>query len=275
MNIVMLGGPETGKTSYAAVLYGGLVAEAYEQIKYVDLHDEVGVFSDDLDRLAERKSVVRSETNHAGRLGITVEHGDANHDFTIPDRSGEALKESVNGRQWHAQLVAELKKAEGLMLFFSPLKVDRGLSTDAIAAEPTADEGDSIPKPWQESMMPTDVRTVDVLQELDQFPSPRPIPVAVVVSAWDLSKHEKPRDWVARSIPLLDQFLKTHQEAFPSAIFGVSVQGSAFAEGEEVAADEPDPWDRASAVDADGAEVELCTPLSWILQLSASHQHGE
>lgn len=276
MNIVLLGGPETGKTSYAVCLYGGLVNSRYEEVRYVDVHDSVGLFNDDLDRLAERKPVERSQAEHgAERLGLTVERGGDNHEFWIPDRSGEALRGSINGRQWHNEFLSELRSAEALMLFLSPLKVDRGLSTDAIALAPAPDEGDKVPKPWQESMMPTDVRTVDALQELGKIANASPMPIAVVVSAWDLSECTTPREWLSKSVPLLDQFLETHPQTYPSVAFGVSVQGGKFEKDEQVPPDEPDPWDRADAVDADGKEVELCAPLSWILQFSVGQPPGE
>jgi Double-GTPase 1 len=275
MNIVMVGGPETGKTSYAVVLYGGLSNGAYEEITYLDVHDDVEIFNDELERLAERKPVVRSEMNDAGRLGLSVEHAGSAHDFSIPDRSGEALKESINGREWHPELIAELKEAEALMLFLSPLRLDRGLSTEAIAVGPGEEEGDSVPVPWDASMMPTDVRSVDALQELSRIAVTSPIPIVVVVSAWDVSELDSPREWVERSVPLLHQFLASHQEEFPSTVFGVSVQGSSFQGEEEVPDDEPDPWLRAEAVDADGVSGELCAPLSWILRFSASQPAGE
>lgn len=275
MNIVMVGGPGTGKTSYAVVLYGGLSNGAYEEITYLDVHDDVEIFNDELERLAERKAVIRSEMNDAGHLGLSVEHSGSAHDFSIPDRSGEALKESINGRQWHSELIAELKQAEALMLFLSPLRLDRGLSTDAIAVEPGEKEGDSVPVPWDPSMMPTDVRSVDALQELSQIAGGSPIPIAVVVSAWDQAALDSPGEWVERSVPLLHQFLASHPEEFPSAVFGVSVQGSPFKDEENVPDDEPDPWLRAEAVDAEGLPGELCAPLSWILRFSASQPSGE
>lgn len=275
MKIVMVGGPATGKTSYAVVLYGGLSNGAYEEITFLDVHDDVEIFNDELERLAERKPVVRSEMNDAGRLGMSVEHSGATHEFSIPDRSGEALKESINGRQWHSELIAELKEAEALMLFLSPLRLDRGLSTEAIALGPGEEEGDAVPVPWEASMMPTDVRSVDALQELSQIAGTSPIPIAVIVSAWDQTEVDSPREWIERSVPLLHQFLASHQEEFPSAVFGVSVQGSSFQDEEEVPDDEPDPWLRAEAVDGEGVPGELCAPLSWILRFSANQPTGE
>lgn len=276
MNVVMLGGPETGKTSYAVCLYGGLVNDCYEDLKFVDVHDSVGLFNEDLERLARRESVERSQEEHgAERLGLTVALESKEHELWIPDRSGEALRGSINGRQWHTELLSELQSAEALLLFLSPLKVDRGLSTEAVALEPNPDEGDEVPKKWSESMMPTDVRSVDALQELHEITTAERIPIAVVVSAWDLSEVDSPGDWLHKWVPLLEQYLGTHKDLYPSALFGVSVQGAKFKENEEVPANEPDPWDRAHAVDAEGNEVEISAPLSWILQFSGGRPAGD
>src|SRR5678815_1113600 len=116
---------------------------------------------------------------------------------------------------------------------------------------------------------------VDAIQELSQTSRREALPIAVVVSAWDEVEGLTPIEWLHARVPLLAQFLEANSERFPSAIFGVSVQGAEFfdpkddeeAEGitVEIAADEPDPWDRAICVDADGSEAELVAPLVWAI----------
>src|SRR5690242_2414980 len=263
----MLGGPETGKTSYSAILCGALSNDAIPGMSISGVHDELRVLNDDLDLLGRRMPVTRSESANAETLSITVvtEQG-AEHRIEIPDRSGEALKGTQNLRQWHGGLLEDFNAAEGLMIFLSPVRFDPGEPTDTMAEliQHKPDDGDQVPKPWSPEMLPSDVRAVDILQEIDQIQPDRHRSVALVVSACDLIGEDTPLQWVEKRASLLLQFLSDHPR-FRFACFGVSAQGTNFGKAETVEATEPDPWDRAWARDGDGNPIGLFEPIAWLL----------
>lgn len=275
MNIVMLGGHATGKSSYVVGLFGGLSNGVFSNIELRGVHDPVNFLNAGLERLGRREPVERSDTAGAEVVSLTVALGNGvEHKLSIPDRSGEALKNSLNLREWDAGLASDFGQAEGILCFIHPMVLEPGGTTDEVAAllpGEVEDDGDEIPEPWSPAMTPTDVRMVDALQEVREIVDVERLPVGLVVSAWDevASPDWTPRDWRDRRVPLLAQFLETNDEAYPSECFGVSVQGGSFADGRPPGPDEDDPWDRAWAVDSAGVPVELSEPLEWLLRSRA------
>jgi hypothetical protein len=263
----MLGGPETGKTSYSAILYGALSNDAIPGMSISGVHDELRVLNDDLDLLGRRMPVTRSESANAETLSITVatEEG-VEHQIEIPDRSGEALKGTQNARQWHGGLLKDINAADGLMIFLSPVRFDPGEPTETMAelVQHISDDSDEVPKPWSPAMLPSDVRSIDILQEIDHMHPDRRRSVALVVSACDLIGEDTPLQWVEKRASLLLQFLSDHPR-FRFACFGISAQGARFSKSETVEATEPDPWDRAWARDGDGNPIGLFEPIAWLL----------
>jgi hypothetical protein len=270
MNVVMLGLPRTGKTTYAVGLHAGAANGAFETLKIVSTDDPVAALNRGFERLAMRMPVERTETEVTEPIGLTVEiEGGETHKLRIPDRSGEALRGALHGRQWHPELLEELEAAEGLILFVSPLTIRPGIGAEEVGemiapGNEVADEEIS----WSPSMMPTDAAMVDALQEIGDATGRRSIPVAVVISAWDMVEApKKPQGWLEENVPLLAQYLAS-DNSVEVGVFGVSVQGGPFADAGEETIDpgEPDPWERARCVDAAGRQAELSAPLVWLLR---------
>jgi hypothetical protein len=280
MNIVMLGLQATGKTTYAVGVYAGMTNGMYSGLRLVQVTDSVATLNAGLERLSRRLAVIRTDTEEAETIGLQVQTADdETHDLRVPDRSGEALRGTLHGRSWDSALLDELREAEGLLLFLRPRRVKPGepvVEVAALAPPADADDGEgSDESPWAPSMMPTDASMVDALQEFCEASGRESIPVAIVISAWDEVEGLTPARWLDTRVPLLAQYLQVNSDRFSPAVFGVSVQGDTFSEsndedqaepGEDlIADDEPDPWERASCVDAEGGSVELVAPLVWII----------
>lgn len=269
MNVVMLGLQKTGKTSYAVGLHSGAANGAFESLKIVSTDDPVAALNRGFERLARRMPVERTDTEVTEPIGLTVEiEGGGIHKVRIPDRSGEALRGALHGRSWHPELLEELEAAEGLLLFVSPLTVRPGTGAEEVGEMiAPGNEVANEEVPWSPSMMPTDAAMVDALQEIGDATGRRSIPIAVVISAWDMvDPPKKPQDWLDENVPLLAQYLAA-EDSVEFEVFGVSVQGGPFADAEEtIDPDEPDPWERAHCVDGASGETELSAPLVWLLR---------
>ncbi|HSS03567.1 MAG TPA: hypothetical protein VLK89_00065 [Solirubrobacterales bacterium] len=280
MNIAFLGLHKTGKTTYAVGVYAGMTNEAYSGLQLVKVTESVATLNAGLERLSRRLSVSRTDVEEAETIGLQVRTVDGEvHDLRVPDRSGEALRGTRDSRSWDQALLKELSEADALVLFLRPGSVRPGEPVAELAAMmPAAAEGvedDEQEVPWEPSMMPTDVSMVDALQEMSQASGRDSFPVAVVISAWDEVETITPHEWMRARVPLLAQYLEANSERLPFAVFGASVQGSAFREPKDdeeastmmvdIDAAEPDPWDRATCVDAEGKAVELVAPLVWVI----------
>lgn len=281
MRITMLGLQSTGKTTYAVGAYAGMRSGKYSTMRLLRVTESVATLNAGLERLSRRLPVSRTDTGEAETIGLRVSTDDGReHDLRVPDRSGEALRGTLHSRRWDPALLEELRGAEGLILFLRPGEIKPGESVAELAALTPpledAEPEDEPEKPWSPPMMPTDVSLVDALQELQDAGEREEIPVAVVISAWDeVPAGLTPREWLRSRVPLLAQYLEAATDRLRTTVFAVSVQGGAFVEVDseeeaervevEVDVSEPDPWDRATCIDADGAEAELVAPLVWVL----------
>jgi hypothetical protein len=276
----MLGLPATGKTSFGVALFGGLSNQAIDGMKLLKVHDPVHVLNEGLKHLARREPVLRSDHEGVETISLTVALANGSeHSLFIPDRSGESLRGTIKTRAWHVELLAELRDADAMMIFLDPDGLGVGGSAKEVAELLEGDEGDGegiesnggqadeeTPRKWKAGMMPTDVRMVDALQEIRDATDGEPCPIAVVVSAWDSVTGYTPSEWLAARMPLLRQFLEADRNRYSYRAFGVSAQGEKFKQDEVVSdPDEPDPWDRAWAVDGTDERVSLAEPLIWLL----------
>jgi hypothetical protein len=276
VKLAALGEFATGKSTYVVVLYGALVNNAADPVGLRDVEDEVGFLNRGLQELAAERRVPRtdSDTEGTARLRASTPFGEMT--VNLPDRSGDRLRMMIDGRAWDHDLHAVVGDLDGALLFLHVMRFDPGRSAEELdlllagEEQPQPDPGPSEedPVPWTPSLMPSDVRAVDLLQALLTRRT-APLPLAVMLSAWDcVIGDQPPAAWLAANAPLLFQFLNTHQVELPHTVFGVSAQGFDFSnpDGAEGELSARDPWDRASVLDGEGAQVSLAQPLLWLAE---------
>jgi hypothetical protein len=270
MRIVLLGEQATGKSSLLVALYGALVNHRAGELRLVRTVDEVQFLSRGLQAFGRRESVQRTDVDSDARLVVDVARGEQLVGVELPDRSGELLKNMLDSRVWDPDLQRQIGLAGGAMLF---LRADLapGGGADAFA-EPLEPAGEDAAQPaaeavaWTPGLMPTDARTVDLLQAVLDVHADR-LPLAIILSAWDRVSPPAaaPAVWLAERMPLLEQFLDAHAERLPRGVFGVSAQGGDFAAGMDDGLLAQDPWDRAFAVRPDETRGTLSEPVLWLL----------
>lgn len=269
MKVVMLGLQETGKTSYGVGVFAAAKNRSSAGMKVTKVTDPVDALNRGQELLGRRQSVERSDTESVDHIGLEIELSDDGvHSLQIPDRSGEALRGSLHGRAWQPGLLQDLREAEGFMVFLRPRTVQPGEPVSLVAgivADPGTDPEEDVS--WTPAMIPTDAAMVDALQEIDDLRDGEPVPLVVVISAWDEADGMTPQEWLDKRVPLLAQFLTCRHDAVASELFAVSVQGGTFeGQGAALSDDEPDPWDRAVAYAANGEKTEITAPLVWLLR---------
>ena len=237
MKIVLLGEQATGKSSLLVALYGALVNRRAGEMRIVRTVDDVEFLSRGLQALGRRESVRRTEVDAQARLLIDVAHGDAVVSIELPDRSGELVRHMIEARQWEGELQRQLAGASGAILC---LRADHAAGADArrdrrARSEPAdaaaAAGASSTPPPWTPG--------ADAGRRARRRPAaggargPHHRPAArVVLSAWDRAQlPTAPDAWLAEHVPLLEQFLATHDGQLPHQTFGVSAQGARLRRG--------------------------------------------
>jgi len=275
MRFMLLGEQATGKSSLLVALYGALVNRRIEDLRIVRTIDDVEFLSRGLLAFGRQESLRRTEIDSDARLLVELARADQLVTLDIPDRSGELLKHMLDARVWDSGLLAQIRLAEGAMLFLRadqliaeasppPLPASADESSEPFA-ETVAVQAPPAP-PWSPALMPADARAVDLLQSLLDQRS-EPLPLAIIISAWDSvgDPGPSPRDWLAESVRLLDQYLESNAERLPHAVFGVSAQGGDFSSGLAGELIRADPWDRAYLVGPDGLRETLASPILWLL----------
>lgn len=146
---------------------------------------------------------------------------------------------------------------------------DADARPDAPAAPPS-----DAPDVFKPERTPRQVQITDLLDAFADEPIDlKPARIAVVISAWDMVREERTPDaWLAESMPLLHQYLQTHDDLFETRIYGVSAQGGRLPKREKPEADS----DRSRLLDekvasrrirvvGHGAGAhDLTHPIAWL-----------
>lgn len=271
------GRPNSGKTSYLALLY-----LAIESGQAAGL--ELGTFRDDreyLNRISEQlqrcEAAIHTEVDEQQELSLSLVVGPDRVPrlLRIPDTSGETWDAALTDRRWPVDLDARVREAATVMLFTHP-KVDFEAGTTIVEANAAdaalRDTTDLSPPPVPQAggpdiRAPTQVELVDLLQMLREQRGPRPTRACLVVSAYDLiSPQIPPGVWVRRNCPLFAQYVDVNRGWLDVAIYGVSAQGGRF-DDEEVrdSLTTQDAVDRAFVLADDGSAVSVDDPVLWAL----------
>jgi len=194
----------------------------------------------------------------------------------FPDMSGESFHLQWKDRSWTKVYDTLVRNAMGVLLFVHPKQVVEPMRIDF--ADPLAEElgavknSDSAAQDegvtWDAALTPTQVQLVELLQFLLLRVAERtPFRVAMVVSAWDLVCQEgrSPEEWLARRLPLLDQYLKGNPELFTTRVYGVSAQGGDLQQDIDLLREKHRHSERITIVGQDCLQHDLTAPVRWLM----------
>lgn len=280
-SVVVMGLPGSGKTTFLAALWH-LVSENELpcRLTYVSLQ------SGNVEHLHEiatlwRAAKKQERTAQGGDKLVSMllkAEGGIAQTVTFPDVAGEAFL-GMWGRRDCDEKIACWLKEPGVLLFIHADKVtmprwviDEKLLLEDLGLEP--EEEDVLE--WSPDGAPTQVQLVDLLQSMQTVPlDVGPRRLAIILSAWDKAAGRgfSPEEYLARQLPLLDQFLKHGLDPrWEKRIFGVSAQGGDFDDDTNTLPDAERlrdinvPSERISVVHDGGKSHDLTEPLQWLLK---------
>jgi hypothetical protein len=297
---LVFGLSEAGKSTFAAALWHLVDSREVPTVLTKGLHS--GNFAY-LEKIAKRWSdgwrLERTKSEEVEDVRINLRHEGSGSEFSLEfrDIAGESLQNAFATRYCDPDFVELVKQADGMLLFVSAnyevdgvtilhvmarlgetdtdlddedddeLK-DEISNDDAIAALREEDPA------FEPAKAPLQVRLVDLLQSLRLEPfAKKPFRIAVIVSAWDLAKFETADEWLAKSMPLLDQFLRGGEIAEQVRIYGVSAQGGTYPSKKKANKDDDGrkhiisirPASKRIRVVGHGAdEHDLTHPVRWL-----------
>ncbi|MGH9498157.1 MAG: hypothetical protein ACRD3L_03365 [Terriglobales bacterium] len=279
-SIMLIGGPDSGKTNYLARLWKALQSGS-GRLKSVEA-PEIKYVEDALAHLLQGSFAPRSEKNiEESRRDFTVMIGtqdDAKRvEVVVPDVTGELWKDAVSSSELPSEWMNQLKESSGALLF---VRVHSELNVsplDWVTARELLKMDWA--QPHQEESIPTQVVLCELLRFLQSTLRRRTdgglSRVAIVVTAWDrldaAAKKSGPSAYIESEYPLFAGRLED-VTTLEVKVFGVSVVGGDL---------EADPKFRQKFFEADldaagyvveeldGAvneEHDLTLPIAWLAE---------
>jgi len=241
-SVVLLGGPDSGKTNYIGRVWPALDAGAGCLHAAVQ-PDDIRFVLDVTDHLNSGNFAPRSEHADERRdfeVVVAAEKGGERSTIVIPDISGELWLNAAEHGEVSSSLMDEMQSANGALLFVrvnseADVRPLNWVTSKRLLAKlgNAADQG-----------LPTQVMLCELLRFLEFALSSRsngsPPRLSIVVSAWDIVDAEKfaagPMSWIKREYPLLAGRIGD-LETLDIRVFGLSVVGGDLKVNEECKSD--------------------------------------
>lgn len=282
-DVLFLGFPSSGKTTYLALAYRAIVTGAVEGVELGTYDDDREYVNEIAKRLASCEEAERTQVEHDEQLALSLRANVQDLFLRVPDMSGERWSHVLEDRRWSREIDEQLRDASGLLLFVHSHQIENDPLIDDVNAGAAAlvevEPPSSVPVPAGDEedgstevarTRVTQVGLVDLLQLVVRRRSVLPLRLSVVVSAWDLMPHDlEPRQWLADELPLLHQYLETNTRWIDSTLWGVSAQGGDF--GNDQRRQEllrEDVVERALVVGANAGPSTVMAPMAWALRLN-------
>lgn len=249
MNVLMLGGPNAGKSTFLVQLYGRM-SHTGGRLKTRATPVDLKPISDGLDRLSAGLPLehTRSTSSTAVQHLPAVTRDGQELDVFVPDYAGETLDHIVRDHQipesWRSLIIES-----DLWLLFVRLEQFPDVptlfslpSSDERPAGPAQDRpgpGDGVPRRFDE--LPSDMKFVELMQMLLHARGARPKgavaqpQLTVLLSCWDELNVEgspTPGEVAAARMPLLHDFLQAAWVDAGVSWLGLSSQGKRLSPGQ-------------------------------------------
>jgi len=264
----MVGFPETGKSTLLGALWAMIEDPAVPGLQEEFVSGDRSYVQGLAEKLLRGEAVGRTHTDADGSFEAVIGLPDGESvRLTIADRSGEQVRELVEERLWLPELVSIVEAASGLMLFVTALDLNPGLPTHVSSSGAGEEASRAALADYSHRDAATAAKVLDLLENVLEIVSRSdPLPLVVVISAFDVVTGLSPGDWLATRLPALQTFLEANDERLIHSVFGVSAQGGTFPNQAEEVLARGDMHDRCRAWDASGGEVTLIDPLLWLLR---------
>lgn len=282
-SVVIIGLPESGKTTFLAALWHLITARDVKTALHFHTLREGATAH--LNEIAKRwrDAKVQDRTSVGGHRLVSMNLKDAGGQpvrVTFPDVPGETYRRMWEDRDCTPE-IAEILQAGGVLLF---IHADTIRPPKWVVDETTLSKQAGLPMPdgqevaWHPRLAPTQVQLVDLLQLLRVAPlDVGHRRLAIMLSAWDKASGEglSPQAYLEKKLPLLAQYLRSSPDRWTSRVYGLSAQGGDYDPIDPRAALNPDaeklrnldhPSTRIRLV-ADGKEShDLTEPLAWLME---------
>lgn len=280
-SVVLVGGPDAGKTNYLGRLWLALDAET-GVIAKDGLPPQVEYLRSIGQSLNAGQFAPRSApgTFESTEIPVKWNCGQSSGQLIVPDCAGEQWERIHKEREWDTKWESAVAAMTGCILFF---RVDSDHNEPPLDWSNHAEVMQYLEQACELNArppkLPTQVVLVDWLQCLSAayrsiHATENPLRVSVAFSAWDMAPMEfrdaDPDEYLSKQLPLLHDFLEGNPNLFCPKTFGVSSTGGVLTDQDTPFMDKylsVEPNSNGYVVLANGKKVvkssDLTLPLAW------------
>ncbi len=232
-NILVIGGPNAGKTHFGGQLYGRLNSRKFKyKIDTTNRPADLTIFEDVLNKLSDglRAGHTESSANRSVELIIHDENENNKIVFAFPDYAGEQVKMIVDNRRINEVWKNYIENSTSWLLFIrlddvKPLEdiINRGIPTPA-----EINKRNAIPPPVKVSDSAHFIellQTIIYVKGVSRFNKINKPNLTIMLSCWDKLKQKKgvlPCDLLKERLPMLLEFIKNNWNENSLSIIGLS-----------------------------------------------------
>jgi len=231
-NILIIGGPNSGKTHFGGQLYGRLSSRRFEyKISPNNRPTDLTIFEDVLNKLAEGKRAGHTEASANRNIELIAENNNGdNVVFSFPDYAGEQVKGIVDNKRVNLIWKNYIENSSSWVLF---IRLDDVKITEDIISR-GSHEPEEIKKRHSETPtmeISAAAHFVELLQTLlyikgiatlNKISSPN---LTIILSCWDVLNQKEttiPSDLLNERLPLLYNFVQNNWDENEISILGLS-----------------------------------------------------
>ena len=231
-SVLIIGGPNAGKTHFGGQLYGRLISRKFNyKIAPNNLPADLTIFEDVINKLAEGKRAGHTEASANRNIELKIDDENGNKVvFAFPDYAGEQINFIVDSRRINTIWKQYIETSSSWMLFvrLDEMQQVEDIINRGIPSAAEIQKRNLTPPPIKVSDAAHFVELLQMLLYIKGIPSLNKINkpnLTIVLSCWDLLKQADkilPVDVLQERLPLLYHFIKNTWAEKSLSVIGLS-----------------------------------------------------
>lgn len=274
---IILGFPNSGKTTFLAAFWYILDAGETTSLVLEKTSGDMRYLNEIKNIWLRCEQVPRTLTSSEEMVEILVRESKTGNSMALqlPDFSGETFQALFADRQCEKGFLETLDQSNGILFFVNADRAndmmavtDHDFPEDEVAIEVDVDGiGFEDLNDFDPRQVAEQTRIIDTLQNLNISPFQTiHRRLVIAISAWDVVSSDdiSPREWVAREMPMLSQYLTNNADMYEVRYCGMSAQGGSFEGEARDALLDMSPADRVQCVWNGQLSSDITQPLTWL-----------
>lgn len=231
-SVLIIGGPNAGKTHFGGQLYGRLNSRLFNyKIAPHNRPSDLTIFQEVIDRLSEGKRAGHTEASANRSIELKIEDQDGSKIiFEFPDYAGEQINFLVDNRRINKVWKQYIEKSNSWMLFVRLDEVTpiEDIINKGIPSPEEIKKRNATPPPIKVSDAAHFIELLQMLLCTKEIPTLNNVMtpnLTIVLSCWDLLNlpdRTKPIEVLKERLPLLYYFVKNTWEQNSLSVIGLS-----------------------------------------------------